>query len=284
MLMAYRLRQQYLLIWQKWLEDLKWSVPVNTGNNYINTGSDNFFIYLFTCSTKEAFMVNGIKPISSRSMAERVEISLREYFAQKSFKPGDPLPTELELAAALGVSRNVVREALSRFKMLGIVEAKKKSGMVISNPDIVGTFEKVMTPEIMDETTLQDLFELRLALEMGIADLLYIHKTEKDLDELEEIAAREMKEKDNNFRISNEIAFHSKLYEMTGNNTLKRFQSLLLPIFGYVIKLEKKKVISGKVTHQDLVKILRKGTVEDFKEGMLSHLQPHFDRVKSFKK
>ena len=200
-------------------------------------------------------MVNGIKPISSRSMAERVEISLREYFAQKSFKPGDPLPTELELAAALGVSRNVVREALSRFKMLGIVEAKKKSGMVISNPDIVGTFEKVMTPEIMDETTLQDLFELRLALEMGIADLLYIHKTEKDLDELEEIAAREMKEKDNNFRISNEIAFHSKLYEMTGNNTLKRFQSLLLPVFGYVIKLEKKKVISGKVTHQDLVKI-----------------------------
>ena len=155
-------------------------------------------------------------------------------------------------------------------------------GMVISNPDIVGTFEKVMTPEIMDESTLQDLFELRLVLEMGIADLLFIHKTEKDLDELEEIAAREMK--DNNFRISNEIAFHSKLYEMTGNNTLKRFQSLLLPIFGYVIKLEKKKVISGKVTHQDLVKILRKGTVEDFKEGMLSHLQPHFERVKNFKK
>jgi len=237
---------------------------------------------LFTCSTKGAYMVNGIKPISSRSMAERVEISLREYFAQKSFKPGDPLPTELELAAALGVSRNVVREALSRFKMLGIVEAKKKSGMVISNPDIVGTFEKVMTPEIMDEATLQDLFELRLVLEMGIADLLFIHKTEKDLDELDEIAAREMK--DNNFRISNEIAFHSKLYEMTGNNTLKRFQSLLLPIFGYVIKLEKKKVISGKVTHQDLVKILRKGTVEDFKEGMLSHLQPHFERVKNFKK
>ncbi|HEU4555284.1 MAG TPA: GntR family transcriptional regulator [Chitinophaga sp.] len=216
-------------------------------------------------------------------MAEQVEVSLREYFAQKAFKPGDPLPTELELAAALGVSRNVVREALSRFKMLGIIEAKKKAGMVISNPDIVGTFEKVLTPEIMDEATLQDMFELRLVLETGIADLLYIRKTEKDLDELEEIAAREVKD-NNNFRINNEIAFHSKLYEMTGNNTLKRFQNLLLPIFGFVIKLEKKKVISGKVTHQDLVKILRKGTVKEFKEGMLSHLQPHFDRVKNFKK
>lgn len=227
-------------------------------------------------------MVNGIKPIGTRSMAERVEVSLREYFAREAFKPGDPLPTELELAAALGVSRNVVREALSRFKMLGIIETKKKTGMVISNPDIVGTFEKVLNPEIMDEATLQDLFELRLALEMGIADLLFIRKTDKDLDELEEIASRE--EKGNNFRINNEIAFHGKLYEMTGNNTLKRFQNLLLPIFGYVMKLENKKYVSGKVTHQGLVKILRKGTPDEFKQGMLAHLQPHFDRIKNLKK
>lgn len=227
-------------------------------------------------------MVNGIKPIAAKSMAERVEANLREYFARENLKPGDPLPTELELAAALGVSRNVVREALSRFKMLGIIDTKKKTGMVISNPDIVGTFEKVLTPEIMDEATLQDLFELRLALELGIADLLFIRKTAEDLDELEEIASRE--EKGNNFRINNEIAFHGKLYEMTGNNTLKRFQAMLLPIFGYVIKLENKKYVSGKVNHQGLVKILRKGTVEEFKEGMLSHLQPHFDRIKQLKK
>lgn len=226
-------------------------------------------------------MVNGIKPIAAKSMAERVEASLREYFTKENFKPGDPLPTELELAAALGVSRNVVREALSRFKMLGIIETKKKTGMVISNPDIVGTFEKVLNPEIMDESTLKDLFELRLVLEMGIADLLFLRKTEADLDELEEIAAREVKDK--NFRISTEIAFHGKLYEMTGNDTMKRFQNLLLPIFGYVMKLENKKFVSGKVTHQDLVKILRKGTVREFKEGMLSHLQPHFDRLKQLK-
>ncbi|WP_295121182.1 GntR family transcriptional regulator [uncultured Chitinophaga sp.] len=227
-------------------------------------------------------MVNSIKPISSKSMAEQVEQHLREYFTRESFKPGDALPTELELAASLGVSRNVVREALSRFKMLGIIETKKKTGMVISNPDIVGTLEKVLAPEIMDESTLQDLFELRLVLEMGIADLLYIRKTPEDLDELEEIAAREVK--GSNFRINTEIAFHGKLYEMTGNETLKRFQTLLLPVFGYVVKLENKKYIAGKVTHQGLVKLLRKGTPKDFKEGMLSHLQPHFDRLNPPKK
>ncbi len=91
---------------------------------------------------------------------------------------------------------------------------------------------------------------------MGIADLLFIHKTPQDIEELEEIVAREVK--GDNFRINNEIAFHGKLYEMTGNETMKRFQTLLLPVFGYVMKLENKKYVSGKITHKDLVKILKK--------------------------
>jgi DNA-binding FadR family transcriptional regulator len=217
-----------------------------------------------------------IEPISAQTMAEVVEAKLREYFTKRSFKPGDALPTELELSKALGVSRNVVREALSRFRMLGIIETKKKRGMVMSNPDILGAFEKVLDPLIMDDSTLQDIFELRLVLETGLADLLYIRKTDKAIAELERIAAAE--ETDTHFRVQNEIAFHGKLYEMTGNDTLKRFQIMLLPIFAYVITQEKKP-IQGKVSHKDLVEILKHGTKEDFKKGMLAHLQPHFDRL-----
>lgn len=217
-----------------------------------------------------------IEPVTTKTMAEVVEVRLREYFRKKSFKPGDSLPTEVELAQALGVSRNVVREALSRFRMLGIVETRKKRGMIMSNPDILGSFEKVLDPLIIDDATLQDIFELRLVLETGLADLLYIRKTDKAIDELEKIAKEE--ETSDSFRVQNEIAFHGKLYEMTKNDTLKRFQTMLLPIFAYVITLEEKP-IRGKVSHIDLVDILRRGTKEDFKKGMLAHLQPHFDRL-----
>jgi DNA-binding FadR family transcriptional regulator len=217
-----------------------------------------------------------IEPVTTKTMAEVVEVRLREYFKKKSFKPGDALPTELELSQALGVSRNVVREALSRFRMLGIVETKKKRGMVMSNPDILSTFEKVLDPLIIDNATMQDIFELRLVLEMGLADLLYIRKTDKAIEELEKIANEE--ETSDKFRVQNEIAFHGKLYEMTGNNTLKRFQTMLLPIFAYVITLEEKP-IRGKVSHKDLVQILKTGTKEDFKKAMLAHLQPHFNRL-----
>lgn len=218
-----------------------------------------------------------IAPISSNTMADIVEIRLREYLKKKSFIPGDALPKELELAEALGVSRNVLREALSRLRMLGMIETKKKRGMVLARPDILGTFERVLDPLIIDKETLQDIFELRLVLEMGLADLIYIRKTNKDIAELMSIAKKEVNH-DNSFRIKNEIAFHGKLYEMSGNDTLKRFQIMLLPIFDYVITIENKPT-RGKVNHMDLVQILKMGTMEEFKRGMQAHLQPHFDRL-----
>ncbi|MBB2144922.1 GntR family transcriptional regulator [Pedobacter sp. LMG 31464] len=219
-----------------------------------------------------------LAPIISNTMADVVEVKLREYLKKKSFKPGDALPKELELAEALGVSRNVLREALSRLRMLGMIESKKKRGMVLARPDILGAFERVLDPLIIDKNTLQDIFELRLVLEMGLAELLYINKTNKDIAELESIAKKEVNN-DNSFRIKNEIAFHGKLYEMSGNDTLKRFQIMLLPIFDYVVTLEKKPT-RGLVDHLGLVEILKNGTVEDFKKGMQAHLQPHFDRLK----
>ncbi|MCX2474949.1 GntR family transcriptional regulator [Pedobacter sp. MC2016-05] len=219
-----------------------------------------------------------LPPIISNTMADVVELKLREYLKRKSFKPGDALPKELELAEALGVSRNVLREALSRLRMLGMIETRKKRGMVLARPDILGTFERVLDPLIIDNSTLQDIFELRLVLEMGIADLLYIRKTPKDILELETIAKKEINH-DHSFRIKNEIAFHGKLYEMSGNDTLKRFQIMLMPIFDYVVTLEQKPT-RGLVSHLDLVEILKSGSVDDFKKGMQAHLQPHFNRLK----
>ncbi|MFA4870277.1 MAG: GntR family transcriptional regulator [Pedobacter sp.] len=222
-----------------------------------------------------------LAPISSNTMADIVEVRLREYLKKKSFRPGDALPKELELAEALGISRNVLREALSRLRMLGMIETKKKRGMILARPDILGAFERVLDPLIIDNNTLQDIFELRLVLEMGLADLLYIKKTDKDIEELESIAKKEVK-LDDSFRIKSEIAFHGKLYDMTGNDTLKRFQIMLMPTFEYVLTQEQKP-IRGKVNHMDLVQILKTGTKEDFKIGMQAHLQPHFDRLSKIK-
>ena len=220
-----------------------------------------------------------LKRIDHKTMADVVEIRLREYLKKKSFKPGDALPSEQQLAESLGVSRNVVREALSRLRMLGIVETKKKRGMLLTSPDILLSFERVLDPLIMDEETLQDIFELRLTLEVGLADILYIRKTKAGVEELRKIAMdQKVVVGRRAFRIKHEIAFHGKIYEMTGNNTMQRFQSMLLPVFGYVRELEKV-YKPAPVSHLDLVNLLTDGSKEEFRQGMVQHLQNHFDTL-----
>lgn len=221
-----------------------------------------------------------LEKIAHKTMADIVEIRLREYLKNKSFRPGDALPKETEMAESLGVSRNVVREALSRLRMLGMIETKRKRGMVLTSPDIMGSFERVLDPLFIDENTLQDIFELRLVLEMGLADLLFIRKKKEDIDELEAIAKKQKPTTGQHaFRIKNEIDFHGKLYSMTNNPTMQRFQDMLLPVFGYLVSLEKVPIV-GSVSHLDLVNILRNGSKEEFRKAMAKHLEHHFKKVR----
>ena len=227
----------------------------------------------------EAFQIEKVENVT---MADIVEQKLLDYFKKNAFKPGDAIPKELELAEALQVSRNVVREALSRLKMLGMIESKKKRGMVLSEPDIFGGFERVLDPLILEQQTLQDLFELRMVLEMGLADLIFRRKTEEDVAELERIVQKSGNESRASFKVKHEIAFHGKLYAMTGNATIMRFQKLLLPIFEYVVAEEEE--LRGvppisNVGHAELVQIIKNGTPQEFKEAMRIHLSPHFDRL-----
>lgn len=105
---------------------------------------------------KKALAAIDIEPVSHQTMADIVELKLLAFLKKNAFKPGDALPKEMELAEALGVSRNILREALSRLRVLGMVDSKKRRGMVLTSPDILGSLEKVMDPLIIDEGTLQD--------------------------------------------------------------------------------------------------------------------------------
>ncbi|MEX2569580.1 MAG: GntR family transcriptional regulator [Cyclobacteriaceae bacterium] len=228
--------------------------------------------------------INGLEPLVTLTMADRVEDQLRKFLKEGGFKPGDPIPKEMEIAENLGVSRNVVREALSRFRMLGLIETKKRRGMVLARPDVLVSLEKVLDPYILSKDTRQELFELRLILEMGLADVLFKRKKEEDFEVLQEIADREKLAVKTLDRVQCDIEFHAMLYRIAGNNILKRFQKLLLPVFQYVVEYESKHRESkwplvGEVKHQDLIHVLRKGTPDEFRVSMYSHLKPHFDHV-----
>ena len=226
--------------------------------------------------------VDGLERLENLTMADRVEAQLGKYFKDKGLKPGDSIPKEIEIAEALGVSRNVVREALSRFRMLGMVETKKKRGMIMAHPDVLSTLERVLDPYLLSESARKEIFELRLVLEMGLADLLYARINEKEIEGLSKIVEREAKSTTQKERVQCDIDFHARLYMIAGNDILRRFQKLLLPVFDFEVSYESKlngNVASGKVKHKDLVEVLKSGSPNDFRSAMYEHLKPHFDKL-----
>lgn len=230
-----------------------------------------------------AFIKNEIKPMDTSSLVDKVEDSLVDLLQKRKLSVGDVIPKEIELAEALGVSRTVVREALTRLRIMGLIESKKKKGSVITSPDIFGLMSKSMNPHILAPDTLKEIFEIRLVLEIGMADLLFHRITKEDIAALRQIVSDEPPATQYHlFNIEHEIAFHGKLYEITGNETLKKFQKMLLPVFDYVHNsglLKKQPMLKTFVSHKELVEILENGSPEQFRNGMRSHLENHFTRL-----
>ena len=103
---------------------------------------------------------NNLQKIDNTSLVDRVEKKIIEFLTEKNLKVGDSIPKELELSAALGVSRTVIREALSRLRMIGLLESKKKKGSVITSPDLISILGKSMDPRLLDDETLKEIFEI----------------------------------------------------------------------------------------------------------------------------
>jgi DNA-binding FadR family transcriptional regulator len=77
------------------------------------------------------------RPIHTRRAFEEICQRIREQLALGVLKPGDKLPPERDLAQQLGVSRNVLREALRSLEMAGVLRLQKgvKGGAFIQQGD-----------------------------------------------------------------------------------------------------------------------------------------------------
>ena len=74
---------------------------------------------------------NGVR----RSLVETAAETLRRRIAAGGFAPSDRLPSERVLAGELGVSRTVVREALSSLEALGLVDTRGTAGRFVAAGD-----------------------------------------------------------------------------------------------------------------------------------------------------
>jgi GntR family transcriptional repressor for pyruvate dehydrogenase complex len=68
-------------------------------------------------------------PLEKERTFERVSARIKEAIVDGTLQPGDRLPSEAELAARFGVSRQTVREALRTLEQTGFLGTPKKGAM-----------------------------------------------------------------------------------------------------------------------------------------------------------
>ncbi len=220
--------------------------------------------------------------INKSTLVDDVEKYIIKYLVDNGLTPGDQLPKEIEFAESMGVSRSVIREALSRLRMLGIIKSYKRRGLEVAHPDILIGLDRVIIPQILDPKTMDELFELRLTLEMGIAEILFIRKTAQDIVELRNIVGKEKSSATRAISIKSEVAFHGKLYDIAGNTTIRRMQAILWPVFEYLEKMEQEKGERphlSEVSHSMLIDLIESGTPHEYQEAIKKHLKVHLDRI-----
>lgn len=214
------------------------------------------------------------------TLVDYVENKLFEFLKTEGLGPGAVVPGEIQLAEQFGVGRSVVREALSRLRMLGLVKSRTRKGMVLTEPNIVNVMHRMINPQILGMKSILDLLGFRVSLEIGMADFVIDNVTEEDITDLEKLVAHQEIQNKNQLSIESDHSFHSRLYQISGNTTLMQFQEVLYPLFlflrqnypeyltNYNSNLEENEVVS----HQMLLEKIKEKDASGFRDLMKKHL------------
>ncbi len=117
-----------------------------------------------------------------RTLAEEVVGNLTDSIQQGQIKPGDKLPTESEIMATLGVSRTVVREALSRLQASGLVETRHGIGtFVLARPVETHSPFRIDPSAMVTAMDVLAMLEFRVSLEAEAASPAATRRSDEQL-------------------------------------------------------------------------------------------------------
>jgi DNA-binding FadR family transcriptional regulator len=155
--------------------------------------------------------------IPARAMSDQVAQQLLTQIEVGSFRATGKLPTEAALAQEFGVSRTVIREAISRLKNEGVVEPRQGSGVFISEHAAIRPL-RIDYAEAVDAKSLPHLLAVRRAIEAEVAAEAARRRTDADMDAID-ATLRAIDEAVGQGRdgVAEDLAFHRALADVTGN-------------------------------------------------------------------
>ena len=178
--------------------------------------------------------VNGqrsLQILPRERLIDRAAEAIKDHILTNELKGGDRLPSELELARSLGVSRNVVRQAVSSLEMLGVVSVARGRGIYVADLADTDVFRQLAAWIDTSGLDNDEYLAVRSIFDRGIFELLIKNASEADLDRIVAISRsldRATSDEETG-RLHDE--FHQACLDGTGNRFLKTLGTILYRFF-----------------------------------------------------
>jgi DNA-binding FadR family transcriptional regulator len=219
---------------------------------------------------------------------ESLRTQLRRIIVERGLRPGDRLPSEGELAAALGNSRLIVREALSALEAVGVLESRPGSGWYVRAFDVSAAARVLGHSLAFHHRALLDLLAVRRAAEGDLVASLAGKLAERDLGVLEELADR-MRWRASRGEIfpREDGEFHRRLLAHTGNLVALALGDIYMTLIEELYerglpKPDSEELPKAAEAHGEIVAALRRGDGEAATRVMRAHHDLSEQRIRAW--
>jgi GntR family transcriptional regulator, transcriptional repressor for pyruvate dehydrogenase complex len=222
------------------------------------------------------------EPLPVKRTFMEIASQVKNLIYSKTLKPGDKLPSERELAAQFNVGRISVREALRMLEQAGLILIKQGSGggAYVKAADTSAVSESVYDLVSRNDIRLEDLTEVRLAVEKQILQSAFDKINDNDLEMLEKsIEEQEMiikKKTRQDIPVYYELTnFHIILARATRNPVFEIILKVLMNVTVKVLNLKLTDVERLKkhlLFHKAIYKAIKERDLERAIEKIEGHM------------
>ena len=199
---------------------------------------------------------------------------IRSYIIENDLQPGTLLPSEQSLCAELGVSRNVLREAIKSMELMGMVSASPGRGTEILPFNLDFVMQNVLFFRVGDNNLqVREMFGIRRMLELSYMRQAFHALKKEDIAELRGYVTRMREEYEQSGQFAREDhSFHATLFRPLGNSVLN---SLLEAIWAvddsFQLELKQPHLEGSVLKHEAIVDALEKYDYMAFAKAMEAH-------------